>query len=153
MRVLWLVLFLALLAAPAQAWNDCGAYGSAVELGYATSLTPGKALCHDTTGTTASDMLNVSKCDHFGAYLDPDMDATGAGCEGYLWRCQTNTYSANSCSKILHDVDGDGVLDDVTLDGNTVGRIGFTWETATWVYWQPTANASSKKCRLLVDCK
>lgn len=41
---------------------------------------------------------------------------------------------------------------DVTLDGVTIGRQGQQYQTATWIYWAPTANAGSKQCRLMIAC-
>lgn len=140
-----------LLALPAAAWNDCGPFGSAADA-TGQPFRPGSVRCHDTTATVASDVLNVSACDHFDATLDPDMASTGAGCEGYLWRCTSSTYSANACRHASVDTDGDGVPDDVTLDGVTTGRQGQQYQTATWIYWAPTANAGSKQCRLMISC-
>lgn len=146
---------LALLAAwialptPARAWNDCGSFGNADS---AAVIRPGQYRCHDTTGTTASNVIATADCRYFDAVLDPDMAAATAGCEGYLWRCHAPAYSANTCTKMLVDTNGDGVPDDVTLDGVTVGRIGQQYQTATWVYWQPTANAGAKQCRLMITC-
>lgn len=148
----WFVMGMTLLLAlPAAAWNDCGPFGSAADA-TGQPFRPGSVRCHDTTGTTASDVLTASGCIYFDAVLDPDMASTGAGCEGYLWRCNAPTYSANTCTKMLVDTDGDGIPNDVTLDGVTLGRIGQQYQTTTWLYWQPTANASSKQCRLMIAC-
>jgi len=146
-----LALLAAWLALPgaARAWNDCAAFGNADS---AAVIRPGRAACHDTTGTTASDVLTVEACAYFDATLDPDMQSAGAGCEGYLWRCSAPTYSANACSHAILDTDFDGVPNDVTLDGVTIGRQGQQYQTATWIYWQPTANAGSKQCRLMITC-
>lgn len=141
-----------LLALPAAAWNNCGPFGSAADADATIPMKLGTTLCHDTTGTTASSVLNASNCRSFDAMLDPDMASTGAGCEGYLWRCSAPTYSANTCAKMLVDTDGDGIADDVTLDGVTIGRQGQQYQTATWIYWQPTANSGSKQCRMLIAC-
>lgn len=132
------------------AWNDCAAFGNP---DWSAIVNPGRTRCHDTTATIASDVLNVSSCDHFGVQLEPDFAGTGTGCEGYLWRCSSPSYSANTCTKALVDTDGDGIPDDVTLNGSTIGRQGQQYQTATWIYWQPTANPSSHQCRLVVDCK
>ncbi len=152
MRGRWILMAaLALVALPARAWNDCGPFGSAADA-TGQPFRPGSNFCHDTTGTTASDVLKVNECRYFDATLDPDMQSAGAGCEGYLWRCNSSTYSANTCRHVSLDTDFDGVPDDVTLDGVTIGRQGQQYQTATWIYWAPTANAGSKQCRLMISC-
>ncbi len=131
--------------------NSCGAFSTSAST--SASAKPGQNLCHDTTGTTDSEIIDVRACDHFSVHLDPDVTWAGTGCEAYVWRC--TQASTTSCVKIMEDTDADGVPNDVTLtgDGTTSRRNGYDWQTASWLWIDVTANPSGHSCRTTVECK
>lgn len=152
-RFLLLVILLSTaISFPARAWTGCGAFGANTSGVQLSLIHPGIVVCHDTTATAASEVLDVAKCNHVEFDLDPDMQSTGGGCEGYLWRCRSSAFSTSTCDHMIVDTDGDGVPDDVTLDGLSSGRKGQQYQTGSWVYWQPTVNTGSKQCRMLLAC-
>jgi hypothetical protein len=155
MRTLFLVLAAALVALPAYAWNDCGIPGSSADVSAVVSPTGRRTICHDTAANTATDssILTVSQCDHIDIQFDPDSGGTATGADAYIYRCSYPEASTSYCTKMLVDTDGDGVPNDVTLDGSTVGRIGQQWQTAAWIYVDMnTAPGSGDYARTMVVC-
>lgn len=157
-----LILLAALAAAsPAWAWNNCGAFDAAsagTGVGAVTGI--GKvgtsAACHDTSGTTDSLLLTVD-AQFVSVELDPNMaaiDSGASGCEVQVYRCRSTTATTSdltSCTKELTDTDGDGILNDVTLDGVTTARRGIQAIQAKYLLIDVTANGSSHNCRTMVS--
>lgn len=139
--VVWVVVAGALAPAVADAWNRCtaapGGAGSSLEIDRVDRPQSGResvsTACHDTAEDTATDsgILATWPC----AYIDLDGSAMAGG-TAYVYRCTAP--STSYCTKMLVDTDGDGVPDDVTLDGVTIGRVGQQYQTALWLWidWQ-----------------
>lgn len=147
----------ALLGVPGvahAAWNNCGTPGLAGTVG--DIVTPkSRIICHDTATATATDstLLDVSQCDHFDVEFDAAAASTNSGAESQLYRCTAKSIASAWCSKMLVDTDGDGIADDVTLDGVTIGRKGQQWQTATWIYVDMTvAPSGSDVSRVMITC-
>ena len=149
---------LALLAAwmalpgPAAAVNSCGDFSTTAST--SATLRPGQIVCHDTTGTTSSEVLDVRACDHFTVQLDPDVTGTGTGCEVTVWRSALPGTKSREI-QLMEDTDADGIPNAVSLtgDGSTNRRNGLDWQTASTIWISVDANPSSHSCRTIVECK
>ena len=150
------VLCLTLLwALPASAaWNDCGTPSITAAVG--DVVTPkSRIICHDTAIDTATDstMLDVKACDHFDVTFDPSATSTAHVADMQLYRCTVNSIAAAWCEKMLVDTDADGIPNDVTIDGYTVGRRGQQGQTAVWIYVDMiTAPTGTTLSRTMVTC-
>lgn len=148
--ILIAVLMLALPAAAADGWSQ-------EQDGTRNCSVLSAGTCYyDFSGTTDSKTLAISsKCMPVSVSLNPDEDGTNTGAEIQLYRCNDRgTFSTTICpSKILADTDGDGLLNDVTLDGNTVGRIGLSDLSTRWVGIDITANPAGDDFRITAECR
>lgn len=119
------------------------------------SKTSNRLLCHDTAVATASDsgILNTGQCDHLEIQFKPDITGTATGAEAQIYRCTAPVATSSYCTKMLVDTDGDGIPNDVTLDGTTIGRIGMLWQTAQYLWVDMTvAPGGSAIARTIVSC-
>jgi len=117
-----------------------------------TALSKSNSPCYyDFSATTDSWVLPTSACRDVNVWLNPDEDGTNTGAEVQIYRCEEETASANHCHKILGDTDGDGILNDVTLNGSSM-RTGLQNVQADWIYVDVTANAGSDDARVTVEC-
>lgn len=112
----------------------------------------GRVCYYDFNNTQDSVTLNVSACESVNIHFDPDEDGTNTGAEVQMYRCSEGSFSTNHCHKILGDTDGDGVNNDVTLDGDTNMRVGFQQVQAAYIAVDVTANGSSDDARVTVEC-
>lgn len=147
MRLAWLFtmgLVGLLAAAPAEAaFNRCTTVPgtSGISLAVDALERPERGVetvslaCHDTALNTATDsgLLAVWPC----SYFEVDGSAMAGG-TAYLYRCAAPSTSASYCTKMIVDVNGDAIPDDVPLDGATIGKVGQQYQTALWVWidWQ-----------------
>lgn len=132
-----LIVLAALWPGAALAWNDCcDTPGACATVEAVVQPTGRNTVCHDTVAATATDssILTVSQCDHMTIQFDPDADGTATAATAYLYQCTTKTASTAFCEKMLGDTDFDGALDDTTLNGASIGRIGQKWQNAAWIY-------------------
>jgi hypothetical protein len=138
-----------LVAGVAYAWSTSpdGAAGSC------TSVSPsGPRVCHyNFSDTTDSGIISTALCRDFNVFLNPDEDGTNTGAEVYIYRCSEPVASTSECHKILGDTDGDGVRDDVTLNGSSM-RTGLQNVQAAWIYVDVTANGGSDDARVTIEC-
>lgn len=149
-----LAVLLGLPSAASAAWNNCGVPGLASSVGDVVTQ-KSRLICHDTAAATATDstLLDVSQCDHIDLAFDPAAASTNTGAEAQLYRCTVKSIASEWCAKMLVDTDGDGIPDDVTLDGVTIGRQGQQWQTAAWVYVDmTTAPSGTDVSRLMITC-
>jgi len=130
----------------AHAWNACGTFG--VDLSHSEISRDVPCLCHDTTSTGASPQISIRGVTSLRVLVDPDVTSTGTGCEVQAYEC--TQASVASCTKLLGDTDGDGVVNVMTLDGATLMRRGVDGFRARWLYLNVTANPSSHSCRTMV---
>ena len=154
MRVLALALILA-MAQTASAWNDCGTPGSARDVENVASPNGRRVICHDTAAAVATDsgLLSVAQCDHLTIHFDPDADGTATGATAYIYGCTYPSASSTYCSKLLVDTDGDGIPNDVTLDGSTLGQFGQQWQSAAWIWVDmQSAPGSGDYARTMIVC-
>lgn len=156
MRLRTLTLALALwmlpLAAGAGSWVDCTS-GSASSSFDAVL----HSICFEWTATGDSTIVSAADCHSIEiGPLVPSTTDTTTGATAYVYRCGSGSVgaaqAAGQCSKMLVDVDGDGIPDDIPLDGVTVGRIGQQWQTATLLYVSPQAATSGRTARLMITC-
>ena len=118
------VLFLGLLLfwagpAAAQQWDIC-TYGKS-GASNVSIVGSGQAACFDFTGSTDSGLI-AFKAAKTHVCFDPNLASTGtATSEVYLRHCVSTVASANSCEKILVDIDGGGIgsSDDLPLNGDS----------------------------------
>ena len=118
------------------------------------SLSPnGSRVCNYEFSTKVdSAILSVALCRDVNVFFDPDEDgAVATGAEVYIYRCSSPTASTNSCHKVLGDTDGDGILNDVTLDGTSM-RTGLQNVQAAWLYVAVSAAPSAGDARVTVEC-
>jgi hypothetical protein len=104
--------------------------------------------CHydwDSSLTDAARLLDASDCESVNLYK------TGATGEVYVYSCAGASYSASACHKILADTDGDGIVDDVTIDGSTLMRRGIQ-EVQAHMLHVDTVSCPSGTCRLTAEC-
>jgi len=144
-----IIVFIAVSAQAGGKWNkqldNAG--------GVCDVLKPAQTCYYDFADTTDPDTLDVSQCLRGITYwLEPDEDGASTGCEVQPYRCTEDSFSTNHCTKILNDTTGDGIPNDVTLDGTTVLRIGRENVTMPFFGCDVTANASSDDCRIVVGC-
>ena len=150
------VLLLTLFALPAGAFDDCKLLTATAPKYTVMNPRLNKVLCFNTATATASDsgILDVSACSSFSLFFDPSYGTANTDAEGQLYRCSTpvGTPSTVLCDKMLVDTDGDGVPNDVTLDGTT-GRDGQVNQTAAWIWLDMTAAPGAAQfARALVVC-
>lgn len=107
---------------------------------------------YDFANTQDSETLDVRKCESVNVWLDPDEDGTSTGAEVQVYNCSEASFSANHCVKVLSDTDGDGVVNDVTLDGSTAMRVGLSHFQASYLAIDVTANAGSDDARVTAEC-
>lgn len=147
--ILGIVMVLGMPAA-AGAWGDCRSR-VAVDAGPIT-LSKNQVTCFDTAdATSATTGMVFSPGCMLDIQFDPDATGSGTGAVAQLYRCSTPT--TTSCEKMLVAVDGDGIPDDVTLDGTTIGREGQQYQTAIWWYATITAPGAGDYARLIVGCQ
>jgi len=155
------------MAAPAHAWNTCGAFAAAAgtaadnigSLGSPIMTKPNTYhyLCHDTSGVVDSTLLRV-EAEWVSVELDPNMgsiDGGPADCEIYVYRCRSSTATTadlTSCTKEIVDTDADGIANDVTLDGVTNMRRGIQSIQAKFLLIVVSGNdAPAENCRTMVS--
>lgn len=140
---------------PAMAWTGCGSTSSSNSDAASLSPNGNRVLCHDTAAATATDsgILSVTACNHIQIDFDPSYANANTGAQAQIYSCPYPTASTTTCRKLLVDVDGDGLPDDVTLDGVTSGRIGQQWQNADWIFVDMTvAPGASDIARTKVTC-
>lgn len=140
-----LAILVVLFAAPAWAWTSApGGAGKSVG-----SLSPDglRTAYYDFSDTTDSTLLAVGQCGSVDVVFNSDTTATTTGAEGYVRSCVSNAVSANTCNIVYSDA---GV---VTLDGDpSTGRAAIYGISASWIYFDVSANAGSDAARVLVIC-
>lgn len=156
MRSLLVIAFLC-MADPnlAEAWTGCGASSSSNADAFGLSPNGTRVACHDTAADTATDsgILSVTGCNHIEISFDPSYTDTSTGAEAQIYSCTYAVASTTLCRKLLVDTDGDGIPDDVTLDGATIGRQGQQWQTADWIFVDMTvAPSGGDIARTKVSC-
>jgi len=121
-----------------------------------TNLTPERSVAfYDFSGTTDPPVIEINPgCEHPVIWLDPDEDGANTGAEIQLYRCNDKgTFSTTICpAKVLADTDGDGIINDVTIDGSTLMRIGQDGARVAWLGIDITANAGSDDARIMLEC-
>lgn len=126
----WILALLVLFALPvgAQGWNtQPDAAGTSVEL-----MKPGDVAYYRFTDATDSRGVAIYNCGSADVQLNE-----GTGSQVHLYKCQSSAIAdvtaTSDCTKVLADKDGDGTLEDETLDG-TSGRTGYSGVTGVWLY-------------------
>ena len=151
--IVCLVMLVAPLSASAVGWVECNDSSSSATI----VLTRFHALCFEWTATGDSTLIAAANCDtiEIGPLL-PSMTDTTTGATAYVYRCGRGTpgsaAGSGACQKMLVDTDGDGLPDDVAMDGVTTGRKGQQYQTATLLYVSPQAATSGKTARLMITC-
>ena len=151
---LW-ILLMALVFVAGSAWAAGWSRLPSGTQGDCEALRPGSQVTcfYDfADATTDSSALAVSQCRDVNIWLDPDTTTAVAGAKVYIWNCATKTFSSNTCVKILPDSDGDGLPNDVPLDGATLGLRGFQNVQASFLVVEANANAGSDTARVTVEC-
>lgn len=138
--------------ATAGSWVDCTS--GAASGGFDSVL---RAICFEWTATGNSTLIATARCASIEiGPLIPSTTDTATGATAYVYRCGRGDVgaaaSAGQCEKMLVDTDGDGIPDDVPMDGVTIGRQGQQWQTATLLYVSPQAATSAKTARLMITC-
>lgn len=153
------IIFAALLAmlVPnlSDAWTGCGSTSTSNTDSASLSPNGSRVLCHDTVANTATDsgILSVTQCNHIQIEFDPSYADASTGAEAQIYYCPYATASTTTCAKLLVDTDGDGIPDDVTLNGSTIGRIGQQWQNADWIFVHMTvAPSGGAIARTKVTC-
>lgn len=135
------------------AWNNCNLAGFTTDTGDVITKTKSIA-CHDTATGTATDstLLWVKNCDHIQILFDPDVAGSETTAEAQIYTCAQAVANATNCTKLLVDTDGDGIVNDTTLNGTDM-RKGIAWANAQWIWVDMTvAPTAGKVARTLVSC-
>ena len=124
--------------------------------GTCADMTPGRTCYFDFTGTTDSVVLGIEKCSTVSFAFNPNEDGTSTGATVYIRSCSENSVSANHCSIVAVDVNGDGMIDgsdEQTLNGTT-GRRGMAQVPIAdpYVYTDISVNGSSDDGRVTAIC-
>lgn len=139
----------------AEAWTGCGAASTSNADAAALAPNGSRVLCHDTAADTATDsgILSVTACNHIEIAFDPSYLDASTGAEAQIYSCTYSTASTTLCNKLLVDTDFDGIPNDVTLDGVTIGRQGQQWQNADWIFVDMTvAPSGGDIARTKVSC-
>lgn len=159
MRALVFVLILALPGLGwAQQWDRL-ADGATVTQPV-SELKKSQRAFYETASTTQSLPIDISQCLYVSIQWNPDEDGTTTGATGYVYTCDEEkiptvtaaNYLANNCTKRLADTDGDGVDNDLPLDGTTVHRKGLQFIQGSWLLVGTITNASSDQIRVTATC-
>lgn len=155
MRYVPLFLLL-LLASPSWAnWHVCGATGQV-----RNELFPKadqNAACYDFTATGTTQTLDTSRCNSVCISLFTDTSGSSGTAEAYVYSKSVADLtvtggSTSGAEKILGDTDGDGLPNDVTLNGDpTALRFGLCDIAPAYILVDITA-ASTSYGRLMAKC-
>jgi len=134
---------------PADTW--CTQPDSNLSGKKCSSIGPENTCYYDFSATTDPPCLSTDETRSISYWLEPDEDGASTGVTVYPYRCTENSLSTNHCTKILNDTTGDGIPNDLPLDGTTVLRIGREDVfVKPYICFDITANPSSDDARLIV---
>ncbi len=159
---LWVLAVSLFLAGPvwAQNWHVNPDGASAAPVRTTSDVTKNAPVAYfDFEDTTDSVVLRVADCDSISVNFNSDEDGTNTGAEVYIRQCEEGgTVSANHCSLVAVDINGDGQItaaDEQTLTG-AVGRRGFRGLKlgVPYIYVDINANpATADDARVTVTCE
>lgn len=127
-HLLLLALLLLPLPALAQGWNTSSAgTGSSRQV-----VNGGDSAFYRFTSAVDSAGLSISGCGSADVHFNE-----GTASQIHIYKCLdsgiADVTTSSSCTKHLVDKDGDGTLDDETLDGS-LGRTGYSFVQGIWLY-------------------
>lgn len=139
----WVLILLMAQSASAQTWTrDCQTGTTTQSL-----ATGGSFACFDipASSTTVSVMLNVSACENFDVFFDPDINGAGTTATVDIFSCVANE-TTNSCQRPYNNTAED-------LNDNAFETLAIFGAAGVWIFADPVlAPGGGETARVLVHC-